>query len=770
MKMKMYIVCVGLFVLGNLMLQTANAYKLGDEMVKFKGVSVKSNIDTYGKMGNIDYVKYPWQCAELVKRFDYQVMGVNLYKPVYSARHYYVDFYSGIVSGFYDSKGNPYSIDFSYLRKSGLVCFSNGGTTAPRVGDIIVYDDAIHDTGHVGIMSGGCVDTVEQNWSQDGKATLTMVVSNGNYTISARGNHSILGWLHMPIGEFSNGWHFDSDIQGISNLYNLNSRPFTVCYQANGGNDVLGYSTGKVHQFPTNTNPYYSNPYSNMRKAWVQDFYSNGKYYTLVINEYVLNLEKGYMGVAYPIGGQQRAFWLNNYWLIGYPVTNEYYCSINKKYIVQWYERLDEEYYVVIYDTSTGNIWYENGNTTTIPKEKFNQHKLLNSTTSNEGVGGGYTLVSPINIQSTSMSLNSIQLTWTPNNGDIPVSFNIYRKKQSDSGDMVYLTSTSSSSYLDTNLDSSQSYCYQITAVYSGIESNKSSLVCASTSVNTNTSLPVVDFSIYRTMVYVQSIIFFTDKSTGAGISSWLWNFGDGTTSNTQNTFHRYNTAGHYNVNLTVTNSSGSKTLTKYNCIYILSGSAPSIWTNVDIGNKLLGGYVSYDSATSIYTIDGAGAGIDETNTQFTYMTTPWTGDVELTTRVLSQTISDPNAKAGIMIMETASVNSSYVMVGITQGRGLVFQYKQNGMVTTIEGDNYNFPVYLKLRRVGNVFDAFYSYTKTTWTKIGTVTMGLNSNINIGLFSTPANASSISTATFDNFTYTSACVIPKKTTGFRIVN
>jgi PKD repeat protein len=53
----------------------------------------------------------------------------------------------------------------------------------------------------------------------------------------------------------------------------------------------------------------------------------------------------------------------------------------------------------------------------------------------------------------------------------------------------------------------------------------------------------------------------FTDLSTLA--SSWLWNFGDGTTSTAQNPSHTYITAGVYNVTLAINNSQ-DKTLSRY--------------------------------------------------------------------------------------------------------------------------------------------------------------------------------------------------------------
>ena len=47
-----------------------------------------------------------------------------------------------------------------------------------------------------------------------------------------------------------------------------------------------------------------------------------------------------------------------------------------------------------------------------------------------------------------------------------------------------------------------------------------------------------------------------TESSTGS-ISSWAWNFGDGTSSNSQNPSHTYSSAGTYNVSLTVTDTNG---------------------------------------------------------------------------------------------------------------------------------------------------------------------------------------------------------------------
>ena len=52
----------------------------------------------------------------------------------------------------------------------------------------------------------------------------------------------------------------------------------------------------------------------------------------------------------------------------------------------------------------------------------------------------------------------------------------------------------------------------------------------------------------------------FTDYSTSpTAITSWLWNFGDGSTSTVPSPAHVYTTAANYNINLVITNSDGCK-------------------------------------------------------------------------------------------------------------------------------------------------------------------------------------------------------------------
>ncbi|HRT16140.1 MAG TPA: PKD domain-containing protein, partial [Methanoregulaceae archaeon] len=74
--------------------------------------------------------------------------------------------------------------------------------------------------------------------------------------------------------------------------------------------------------------------------------------------------------------------------------------------------------------------------------------------------------------------------------------------------------------------------------------------------------LPVADFSANRTSGKVPLSVQFTDSSQN-NVTSWSWQFGDGTTSIEQNPVHTYTVAGDYTVTLTVTNECGSDSASK---------------------------------------------------------------------------------------------------------------------------------------------------------------------------------------------------------------
>lgn len=104
-------------------------------------------------------------------------------------------------------------------------------------------------------------------------------------------------------------------------------------------------------------------------------------------------------------------------------------------------------------------------------------------------------------------------------------------------------------------------------ATLTNYETNLSNLVGATSQtdsfdVETGLVPPATSFTSNVTNIGIFGIAKFTDTSSN-NPTSWLWDFGDGTNSTTQNPVHKYQTAGTFDVTLTATNAYGSNTITK---------------------------------------------------------------------------------------------------------------------------------------------------------------------------------------------------------------
>ncbi|TMI64493.1 MAG: PKD domain-containing protein [Bacteroidetes bacterium] len=115
----------------------------------------------------------------------------------------------------------------------------------------------------------------------------------------------------------------------------------------------------------------------------------------------------------------------------------------------------------------------------------------------------------------------------------------------------------------------------------------------------TITSQPPVNFTLNdSTACRSPFTVQFTDISPAA--STWLWNFGDGGTSNLQNPSHTYTSGGVFDVSLTITLPGGcTNTITKPQLIKILN-------TTVAIANAPTGGCIpfSYSPIPQIQSVD----------------------------------------------------------------------------------------------------------------------------------------------------------------------
>lgn len=109
-------------------------------------------------------------------------------------------------------------------------------------------------------------------------------------------------------------------------------------------------------------------------------------------------------------------------------------------------------------------------------------------------------------------------------------------------------------------------YTYQTPGVYTVMltvsdENGVSGESATQTITVQGSSTPVV--ADFKTEVTNGTHVQFTDLSSGYGINSWLWDFGDGSTSTERNPLHVYLKEGTYHVTLTVSNGSYENTARK---------------------------------------------------------------------------------------------------------------------------------------------------------------------------------------------------------------
>lgn len=186
------------------------------------------------------------------------------------------------------------------------------------------------------------------------------------------------------------------------------------------------------------------------------------------------------------------------------------------------------------------------------------------------------------------------------------------------------------------------------------------------------------------------------------------------------------------------------------------AGGLPSPWTTADVGAVGVSGNATHSGST--FTLNGSGADIWGTADEFRFVSQPVTGDVTVTARVASLGNTDPWAKAGVMIRESAAANSAHVFTAITIGNGTAFQRRTStgGESLHTAGPAGTVPYWVRITRSGNTFTGFVSTNGTSWTQVGSATISMASSTQIGLGVTSHNDAVLNTATFDNVSVTTS--------------
>ena len=183
--------------------------------------------------------------------------------------------------------------------------------------------------------------------------------------------------------------------------------------------------------------------------------------------------------------------------------------------------------------------------------------------------------------------------------------------------------------------------------------------------------------------------------------------------------------------------------------------SAPAnAWTGADIGTPGAAG--SNSTSGSVRSINGSGLDIAGTSDDFYFLSQAYSGDAQLTARVISQDMTASNALAGVMVRASSGADAPNAFTAVTPLAGISYQYRAATAGTTTADSTgtkaYPAPYWLRLTRVGNEFTCFRSTDGATWYPLGpAVTIAdAPATMFAGLYMASVNNNGNSVANFDN--------------------
>ncbi len=255
------------------------------------------------------------------------------------------------------------------------------------------------------------------------------------------------------------------------------------------------------------------------------------------------------------------------------------------------------------------------------------------------------------------------------------------------------------------------------------------------------------------------SNVTFTVAATSGTALTYQWYFNSGLIKNATNSSYsitkvQFTNAGPYYVNVINAGGTVKSSVATLNVKLPTSSTLAAPWVSADIGTVGLAG--SAYSVSGGYTVDGSGASlVGAAADQFQYLYQTMPGNGSLVARVTSQSDTNVNAYAGIMVRETTATGSRFVLAA-RQGNGqlLVRSRSSTGGATT--STNLAFPsltnCWMELVRTGTNITALTSTNGSAWITVQKNSVTMATNVTFGLFVTSGNTNVLDSDTFTNVT------------------
>jgi N-acetylneuraminic acid mutarotase/regulation of enolase protein 1 (concanavalin A-like superfamily) len=201
------------------------------------------------------------------------------------------------------------------------------------------------------------------------------------------------------------------------------------------------------------------------------------------------------------------------------------------------------------------------------------------------------------------------------------------------------------------------------------------------------------------------------------------------------------------------------------------TGALPSPWVDQDVGSTGLAGSGAFSAG--VFTVKGAGADIWGTSDSFNFVYQTLNGSGQITARVVTETNTSVNAKAGVQIRGSLNANDVEVTLDLTPanataaggGMEMLVRTASGGSTTFVQGEVATSPVWVKLVRNGNTITGYASTDGNGWTLVNSATIpGLPATVFVGLAVCSHNTSALNTSTFDNVSVSTTATVTNPTT------
>lgn len=162
-------------------------------------------------------------------------------------------------------------------------------------------------------------------------------------------------------------------------------------------------------------------------------------------------------------------------------------------------------------------------------------------------------------------------------------------------------------------------------------------------------------------------------------------------------------------------------------------GGLPRPWLNADVGHARRPGNAEFRRSAFRVRSSGTNAVGSTDGCHFVYQ--PADERFEVVARLSKVQRTDPWARAGLMMRESLDAGARSVFVSVSAARGGVFHWRESFDVdagVSLDRD-MPVPVWLKLKRDGDVFTALKSRNGMQWTLVDRVTMRMGKECYAGM-------------------------------------